>query len=363
MRRMVERAKTVWLLGAGFSRALGGPLFTDLISIPTARWVSAWVGMHGGLNLKSREYTFDDCVKIYVQGVNSGLWKNAEDCITLLDRAQKESMVATVINSAFGGEQVGVPDNLKLHVSEKLPLRLDDVFARFTQFLAIATSHYVPDSDDLPEAWRPFENWMDTLGPDDTIISFNYDLVVETLKRIKNRACKVIKLHGTTPEPEALMELVRENRPVRSICVPGPSKLAASRDELEPYWKTAELALREAQRLVVIGYSFPVSDALSLDFVLRHSEAVRVDIVLGPDTPENPDGARVCGYFTHLRDKVADMNRYAQTYFTEGTARSRDGKFMHWSKLSPPDDENPEPKRVSVFDAADAFRDPPKRGS
>ena len=115
---------------------------------------------------------------------------------------------------------------------------------------------------------------MATLGPDDTIISFNYDRVIETLKRIKKRECAVIKLHGTSPDHEVLIQHIRANKPVRSICVPGPSKLAASRTELEPEWQKARIALHTARRLVVIGYSFPASDALSLDFVLRHSKAV-----------------------------------------------------------------------------------------
>lgn len=355
---MAQSEKTVWLLGAGFSRPLGGPLFTDLISVRYLRWVKAWVDTKG-IGLEPRSYTFDDCVKIYLQGYDRDLWKNAEECIALLDSAQAiGSMAAAVVHSANTDNQNGVKEEYILNAHDKLPLRLDQVFARFTQFLAIATSHYVPDGDDLPEAWRPYENWMETLGPDDTIISFNYDRVVETLKRIKKRGCDVIKPHGTSPDHDLLIEHIRANKPVRSICVPGPSKLAASRAELESEWQKARSALHSARRLVVIGYSFPASDALSLDFVLRHSKAACVDIVLGPSGADNNDGERVCDLFTHLRDKVANMNRYAQTYLTEGTARAKDGRFMHWTKLPQVDDggaprsqsTGPDPYEISTID-------------
>lgn len=124
---MAQGEKTVWLLGAGASRPLGGPLFTDLISVRQSRWVNAWVGTRGGLSLQARDYTLDDCVKIYLQGRERDLWSNAEECIALLDRAQNDTMVAIVVQSAIV-HQVDLRKDLILTV-DKLPLRLDEVFA------------------------------------------------------------------------------------------------------------------------------------------------------------------------------------------------------------------------------------------
>ncbi len=36
---MADAPRTVWILGAGFSRSLGGPLLPDLLSPPTNNFV------------------------------------------------------------------------------------------------------------------------------------------------------------------------------------------------------------------------------------------------------------------------------------------------------------------------------------
>jgi hypothetical protein len=200
-----------------------------------------------------------------------------------------------------------------------------------TQYMAIATSAFTYRMDEeasTPERWMTYVDWMRSLPDGDAIISFNYDRVVEIVRDREKREISLVKLHGSVPEAKALEGLVKQGRPVDSIKVPGPLKIA---DLDSQVWKDAAEHLRTATRLVVVGYSFPESDPFGRNFILKHCEARWVIAVLGRD--KCTDGPRVAQMFKRMGIDSEDSGQYAQEYLSEGTAKlDKSGRFVHRPK-------------------------------
>jgi hypothetical protein len=205
---------------------------------------------------------------------------------------------------------------------------------RLSHFVAAATSQFVHRSmkaKRLPEAWTPYEEWVRLLSDKDSVLSFNYDRVVENLlKRANKRTC-LLKLHGTVPMVEDLCADIADKKSITSIAVPGPSKTQARENPaVATYWEKAENILGQADRLVVIGYSFPASDAYVRFFVLSNCNAKKVDVVVGP----GPCGDIISGMFARFlgKDAVRNTKLLAQEYLAEGAAQPLADRFNHGLK-------------------------------
>lgn len=305
--RRAERV--VWLLGAGFSKPLGGPLFSELLSENTGRWVRAWLSSRG-LDIPDLE----DAVFKFDYGRSSRLWANAEECLSLVDEARTNDVARVVV-----GNGTALPTG----EIEKLGFVL-------RRFVAAATSHFVDQaerSSELPEAWEPFRSWAKSLSEADSIISFNYDRVVELLLKRAEKNLTPLKLHGTVPSD--LCAEIRDGNDISTIATPGPGKMRHMRGpDHEGTWRKAEKVLQQAERLIVIGYSFPVSDPVVRSFVLSKCEATKVDIVVGPDEC----GDTIAGMFARFIDPkdVRNTRLTAQQFLAEGTARLSVERFNHW---------------------------------
>lgn len=302
--------RVIWLLGAGFSKSLGGPLFSELLSKETARWVRAWlVSQNLGNKFPGR------ALRVYDDGKKALLWDNAEECLSLIDQARTNSVAGQVLTEVFVG-------NVK------------DLWSAMTQFVAVATCHYVDqvkEASRLPEAWQPYQEWAQALSDRDAVISFNYDRVVEQLLTRTNNRLKPSKLHGTVPNLDVLRSHLEKGEAISEIATPGPGKVTVrdSSTDIDAAWAQAEQALESAQRLVVIGYSFPVSDPVVRSFVLSKCNATRVDIVVGPEA----DGDAIASMFARFLapENVRNTRLTAQQFLAEGTARLGDGgRFNHW---------------------------------
>jgi hypothetical protein len=309
-KRRTERV--VWLLGAGFSKPLGGPLFSELLSENTKRWVKSWLQSRGSPNFyASRTFTAFNKVK----GNDVHLWENAEEYLSLVDQARSDPVAKGVLMEALGND-----------VADKI----EDLWKESLQFVAAATSHYVDRverADKLPEAWEPYRKWSETLSELDSVISFNYDRVVELLLKRANKKLNPLKLHGTVPA--TLWEDIRDGKDISTIATPGPGKMISMRNsDSEAVWEKAKEALENAQRLVVIGYSFPASDPVVRSFVLSKSKATKVDIVVGPDEC----GDTIARMFARFLDpkEVRNTRLTAQQFLAEGTARLSVERFDHW---------------------------------
>src|SRR5688572_12853913 len=94
--------KRVWILGAGFSRPLGGPLLNDVLSLKSwhrlvARWpkIFAQASLSRSMSQVYRLYRFGTTFKegtATCRGHNSPgehLFEHAEEFLVFLDRAQE----------------------------------------------------------------------------------------------------------------------------------------------------------------------------------------------------------------------------------------------------------------------------------
>lgn len=313
-KRRLENEHVVWILGAGFSRSLGGPLFAELLDPSVANWVSAWTSSR---NLKSPSpLSLTDAVTTYDIGLRNRLWTNPEDYLSFLDSMRTDSMSQFAFGTVFGSDK---------------PSHAAHYWARASQFFAIATSYFVDrvrKSQLLPDAWVPYLNWMRSLGSNDSILTFNYDRVVEeVMKRTEITPRSFIKLHGDVPDPDELATLVCQGSPVDTISTPGLKKVDARHGHLAERWQEAAAVLKSADRLIVVGYSFPAADASATELVLRNWTAKRATIVLGRDQAGN----HVTRMFGRLLSSHRTNNTglLAEQFLMEGSALTQDGRFNH----------------------------------
>lgn len=297
---MTEK-KVVWILGAGFSKSLGGPLLGELLS--QGKWLelrerypdleSLWASPEAesvyalyAYGTRFREGWFKDRQRAASGGID--FWRDAEHFLDYLDTAQASPMVAKSLaqlakdTAAIGGS----PDWAQLsHAARRL--------------LAAECSAFLKENSPELERWDPYVNWMKRLTNADTVVTFNYDLVVETVAEHVRSLCVLVseaneenrkvgqlhdakydnvpvlvKLHGSVDwewmedqkfpyrrsgDPEYALK--SEFGTKLSICTPGSLKKTMTTGELAPLWRYAKEKIREADTIVFLGYRFPPSDA------------------------------------------------------------------------------------------------------
>lgn len=311
----VSVSGVVWVLGSGFSKPLGGPLLADLLS-PTLRRE-----LHLGYKFPVRK-NVDAAFELFsFEGRMP--WAHAEDFLAYLDSATtspvKQGVVEELLSSpAPGGLGRGT-------TAEEVLVAARQVIAAQCDFANVANLE--------SESWAPYLRWARQLNDDDAIISFNYDLVLETIGKardvpaigeptvqglpealVRASGCvPIYKLHGSIdweelptgdlrrfPEPLST-RLERAGR--IALAAPGPAKRRAVAGPFARIWKDALEHLRHAEAVVFIGYRFPPSDSESLlrltDAIKRAGgpKKVRYHVVLGP----GPDPAidRLEGILEH----------------------------------------------------------------
>jgi hypothetical protein len=160
--------------------------------------------------------------------------------------------------------------------------------------LASEVSRFLIQSPPLSEPWSPYRRWAESLRPGfDTVVSFNYDRVVETAAkaagvesnfwfgvpgvRAPEDRVPVLKLHGSVgwrlkknPRNDGLQivdtatgdeDLLRDPEADIAIAAPGATKSDFVGTHFGSLWDNAETALNHAAILYVVGYSFPDTEA------------------------------------------------------------------------------------------------------
>lgn len=344
--------RTTWVLGAGFSRPLGGPLLGDLLAFREQKLAKAIlpIPLQEGMDL----VTGDVGARAFcAYGMAHGYWGNAEEFLDAVETAAEDGAQAQshhglmlgallqntvrfplqrVVSSKFqsgGGPRPG-PQHKFADIGSLVDASRRAVVADCWSFLRKA--------DLLLERWAPFVKWSRGLSEDDTVITFNYDAVPELLAahesdgergklvvvrphhaeedmrtaRVRRKA-PVLKLHGSTTwfvtrdrtigisdqgPPSPL--LTKESIPLLGF--PGPGKLANSKGELAPLWSLAEMALAKSEMVVFLGYRFPPTDAHAretlLDAIAEGGSSKKVKIVLGQDLAR-PEVSRMKGLLTY----------------------------------------------------------------
>lgn len=295
---MVDRPKTVWVLGSGFSKSLGGPLLDELLTFRALEDTSA---LFPSLPERARVYNLFNNTK--------GRWKHAEEFMEFVDLATDPETpnlpMRTILARLIAPETVN---------------RFRDLAA---VSIAAEVSTFTASIDLRAEAWDPYVRWAKGLRGGDSVVTFNYDTVVEKLgdhrevKRVGRGTvvmptisapkephftddfCLIYKLHGSadwafdshekTISRRALIDeftLADHVRPL--IATPGATKKRLCGELLADIWTDAMGRLREAEVIVFLGYRFPPSDSYARSQLLgaiqqNSNPYLRIHTVLGPD--------------------------------------------------------------------------------
>ena len=312
--------KVVWILGSGFSKSLGGPLLADLFSHQGEAFVAAKFP-----ELDRTPYTvFRKHLKGHPNSAGLPIyWEHAEQFLDFVSTAAPDTgkeRYAILVNTVFseaGRERASSGDLLQA-------LRTNTV--RCLAAECLFTTHSTTRS----EPWGPYIKWARALREGDTIITFNYDMVLERLaaehdqrfREVPNLkfgletvvnplapdtregeeagVVKILKLHGsvgwflidhafaTAATDTAAAEQLKGNT-IPFILGPGPDKLLHQEGTLNRLWTLASDAIKEAAVIVFLGYRFPPSDSQSRLVLLNaireadHNH-LRIHTVLGPQT-------------------------------------------------------------------------------
>lgn len=311
--------KTVWILGAGFSYSLGGPLLDDVFSRSLLRRVTPRLpGLIDVLDeralsrLHSLFGKYDDPTGRWLASAGGRPWRDAEEFLAALDAAADDRNShwagvlsrSTPIEPALGDLDAGAL--LKLRDAART-------------YLVAATDYFVPQDRRTAleqEAWQPYKRWGErVLASGSHVVNFNYDRVVEhavgpeltvLLPHVDLRKAKrpwLLKLHGSVTwlqpkdspnindERECSGTMLLENGHHPLVALPGPTKYASTSPNgpLASLWGAAEEVLRSASRVIVVGYRFPPGDPAARHRLLGALAAnceneLDVHIVLGADT-------------------------------------------------------------------------------
>ncbi len=331
--------RIVWVLGAGFSRPLGGPLLGDLFTTASAGNLDARYPRASYPLLHSDAADFvrwlyrwglgeDAALPAGIGSANpthERLWENAEEFLEYLDTAVTMGAespgwrrIAPLVNRYV--TSINMYRNPSTHVmldTESATRRAIANAAR--RLLAAECSAFLPSANEQSpsERWTPYRQWWKTVRLEQTIISFNYDLVVERLdsesptklyvvppgpkRELPLDKVPLIKLHGSVDwlripgqgVPDTFAARQAEDFAITcedsqlAIASPGMTKQRAVRDDFASLWAQAADALAKADAVVFIGYRFPPTDSEALSQLLaalgrNNTPHLAMHIVLGP---------------------------------------------------------------------------------
>jgi len=323
-------AKTVWILGSGFSKSLGGPLLNDLLSDRSGgearqRLIELSSAVTSGERLmmdrKGGELAPDYGLvyKIYAEHLRGNdaskgkavHWEHAEEFLTFVDSTSDDAPRRALLKSWLPSDRNGDEGT--------------DWFRRAVVSAIASECNFVQTASvKRDETWRPYIRWgSERATADDSIVTFNYDLVLETLGDSQLAApvsrkgvatpgkpkplsgyVPIYKLHGSVnwfvnhngtvhdDGVDIFRSTISNHTPL--IGTPGVSKRTVRDKFLDSIWEEAKKALTEAEVVVFLGYRSPPSDPDARQFILdaiSTPEAVRgaprhrrVHLVLGPNT-------------------------------------------------------------------------------
>lgn len=300
----IEHRRTAWILGSGFSRSLGGPLLDDLLSERGQAEGRARVGDCFG-NIHDLYWKH---LRGHSRQQGPTYWRNAEE---FLDFVQSMTIENSPRRKMF---ETSDPDDL-----HRLAL------------LAVATEClFDAHASQEAEAWQPYIAWAKRLlNPGDTIITFNYDCVVDYLvgwypeqpfrvpepplgSLISERdVINVLKLHGSVNWFEGHIVRTGVDDPIKVLATgqtpilgtPNHSKRTLSTTTFRKLWEAAVDALKKADTIIFMGYRFPPSDSYArgtlLSAIGQNERAnLRIHTVLGPRTSDD-DTVRLLKLLEH----------------------------------------------------------------
>lgn len=314
-------ARTTWILGAGFSRPLGGPLLGHMLTPASQMQVRAAFPKQ---DAAYAPFYSDSMGLVYALYERFGPraepsqrhWEDAEAFLEALDIAAS----GATPNATAGVLEILVR---RIRISGAVP-PLPAIAQAARRVLAAECSAFLKDADPRSEKWAPYKTWARSLMPGDTVISFNYDLVVETARDAAGGVIQevvppvhaaepddvpLLKLHGSVDWRRVETGLEKADRkdfaltcPQDDLVIasPGPTKQHVTAAALESIWREALIRIEHAQVIVFVGYRFPPTDSQARRKLITAISAnqgvnrLTIRTVLGPDTTSN-DALRLKG--------------------------------------------------------------------
>lgn len=367
----MSNKRAVWILGAGFSVPLGGPLFRELISERMQSTLEEWEHFSSQSRRLSPTVPASACslcklVRLfYDQGVADRLWQDAEQFLERLEiaRQDRESAPAREVWRCFRRlAKSGLPTELGdlMAVPQVHPELMHTEAIRFvagacTAFLIRA--HDNPKVVDESEQWDPYRRWYSKLEPAlDSVISFNYDAVPDLLAAHGLRQKPPRDLFITPAENLDLFHVSLPNcvpfYPLHGLAawkrrgdgtidvdtakktqhgsvayiypedaligVPGQTKLSLPGGLLKCVWDPAMEAIEQADAVILVGYRFPETDNYAkrrLTDSLKRNPRACVHLVLGANNPDTPRVQSMLEW-TRPKDRVRVHPLWAQDFLT-----------------------------------------------
>jgi hypothetical protein len=321
--------KIVWILGAGFSAPLGGPLLTQLFApqcldvlsdfFPTTfepvEFVDVMRAYHYGTRFRHGR-SLGHVGGVPQDTVGAALWEDAEQFLDFLDCAD-DATNGKAHRKAIGRALAGYAVSLERPREEmRAAQRVGPLPGLARRLLAAECCRFLVFANPQSETWVAHQRWLSLIEKQDTVVTFNYDRVVETLAQshpawlrpvlpgetsLLSRA-PLIKLHGSVDWQRGSDRSVRvvQDPTFAAFCrkpeelviaSPGPTKQQVTKD-LDDLWQLACRRISDADIIVFVGYRFPPSDATAREQLLgairnNTSPFLNVHTVLGPDLRQN----------------------------------------------------------------------------
>jgi hypothetical protein len=333
----------VWILGAGFSRALGAPLLGEMLSSEALKRVRAtYPALDSGSIV-----TFESVVANYRHGAygaphfpqNERLWLHAEEFLERLDLAARDEVAGRVLQSSW----ITAPGAPAPESADFVHGWVIQILVPALRLMAAECCAFLERADLRSERWQPYLRWAQLLQPQDAVLTFNYDRVPDLLEernpsklhvvapaelKDRFRTTPVMKLHGSVDwiRHEGTLDRVPPGHPQYDkrnvialhvdtatqggIATPGPSKVALVQNQgaLGPLWTRAATVLHKAAAIVLVGYSMPPTDAYTRHWLIeqirvnaeqRGGRMLPVTTVMGTDVGGR-DSLRLKGIFEML---------------------------------------------------------------
>ena len=325
--------KHVYILGAGFSRPLGGPLFNNLLTMEYWKSHSEKIGlaaeMRDCLELLHRPGTrpIDEAL-----GLSSRL--NAEELIALLEWCylNPNSIRSKLVYEPF---PVIAAKIMSLKDTGRF---LRKVYMDLKRLVACQCNTFTQHLEAETDLVAPYVAWLKNLTPRDTIVSFNYDTAVESIAQTcgivfpKEVGCyatntpHLMHVHGCVnwvlggDDKITYREYAYSKVVNLSIGLPGIAKARITEnDQIRLLWDSMKHALSDADVISIIGYSMPATDNMARQAILDSLRTgQRVNLVLGNDsfTAGRMQSLiqPIVGTNSLGVSRIVDMKMYAQDY-------------------------------------------------
>lgn len=326
--------KHVYILGAGFSRPLGGPLFNNLLTMEY--WRS-----HSDIRLAPE---MRDCIDLLHRTGNRSIDEslglsnrlNAEDLIALLEWCylNPESVRSKLVYDSFAV----VPAKIKYLHNAGVFLR--EVYTTLKRVVACQCNTFTQHLEAGTDLIAPYVSWLKSLTSNDTIITFNYDTAIEAIAQTcgvnipKDFSChettgpRLMHVHGCVnwvlgiDDKITYCEYAYMDNVNLSIGLPGFAKARITENgQMFSLWKSMKNALSDADVISILGYSMPATDNMARQAILDSLRSgQRVNIVVGNDSFTSGRMQSliqpIVGTNSLGVSRVVDLKMYAQDYLS-----------------------------------------------